>query len=224
MDNQSQSGADASIRWIRVVVLLCGAIAIYLVGRFIADTIIEQFDLHLRASNEPMLHKAVMTAMVVYILLMIIPFMPAAEIGLGMLLLFGSRIAFLVYVSTVVALLISYIVGRLLPLDFTARAFGLLGLTRAREFVNRMALLSPMERITQATREAPGRLGPALLRHRFIALAVLFNLPGNVLIGGGGGIALMAGMSRLFPFTGYLLAVACAVAPVPLVMFLAEQS
>lgn len=45
----------------------------------------------------------------------------------------------------------------------------------------------------------------------------------NILIGGGGGIALMAGMSRLFPLPVYLLTVICAVAPVPLFMVLAEQ-
>lgn len=35
---------------------------------------------------------------------------------------------------------------------------------------------------------------------RYVALAVLLNIPGNVVIGGGGGIAFAAGMTRLFSF------------------------
>src|SRR5512143_321222 len=53
-----------------------------------------------------------------------------------------------------------------------------------------------------------------------IELAVLFNLPGNVVIGDGGGIALIAGMSRLFPFPKYVLLVCLAITPVPLLFLL----
>ena len=56
----------------------------------------------------------------------------------------------------------------------------------------------------------------ALLQYRYLALAVLLNVPGNFVIGGGGGIALMAGISRLYSLPGILIAVAIAVAPVPL--------
>lgn len=52
---------------------------------------------------------------------------------------------------------------------------------------------------------------------------LLLNVPGNVVIGGGG-IALMAGLSRLLSFPACLLTVVCAAAPVPLILFLAEQS
>lgn len=158
-----------------------------------------------------------------YVLLMAIPFMPAVEIGLSMLILFGTRIAFLVYVTTVVALLLSYFVGRLLPTEFIAKAFDLFGLARASELVQRIASLPTEERIALLARESPARLAPALLRHRFLALALLLNLPGNVLIGGGGGIALAAGMSWLFPFPAYLLTIVCAVAPVSLIVYLTEQ-
>lgn len=49
------------------------------------------------------------------------------------------------------------------------------------------------------------------------------NLPGNALIGGGGGIALMAGMSRLFSFPLFLLSLTVAVSPVPLaILFLQD--
>jgi hypothetical protein len=53
---------------------------------------------------------------------------------------------------------------------------------------------------------------------------VLINLPGNMLVGGGGGIALVAGMTRLFSWPAFLLTVAVAVAPVPLLIYFAQYS
>jgi hypothetical protein len=47
-------------------------------------------------------------------------------------------------------------------------------------------------------------------------LAIVLNLPGNIVIGGGGGIALMAGASRLYSVPGFLVTIVLAVAPVPL--------
>jgi hypothetical protein len=161
-----------------------------------------------------------MIATAVYVVLMVIPFMPAAEIGLSMLLIFGGKISFLVYVSTVVALLLAYLIGRLLPAELAATAFGLVGLTRAQDFANRLAPLSSEQRMAMLGRDSPVPLVPYVARNRYLALAVLLNLPGNIVIGGGGGIAILAGMTRLFPFPAYFLAVTLAVAPVPLVVFL----
>jgi hypothetical protein len=69
---------------------------------------------------------------------------------------------------------------------------------------------------------APARVAPFLLDHRYATSAVLLNLPGNALLGGGGGIGLIIGMSRLIPFHKYLLLIAVAVAPVPLGLYLQE--
>jgi hypothetical protein len=46
------------------------------------------------------------------------------------------------------------------------------------------------------------------------------NVPGNGLVGGGGGIAFMVGMSGLFSLNGYILTLLIAVAPVPLLFYL----
>jgi len=45
---------------------------------------------------------------------------------------------------------------------------------------------------------------------------VALNIPGNYVIGGGGGIALIAGVSRVYSIPGFLLTILLAVAPVPL--------
>lgn len=217
--DQSTSRSAAGIHWARIVILICGLIALYLLGRWIADILVEQFSLHLRNRNEPMLHRAIMTATVIYIVLMATPFMPAVEIGFSMLMIFGPKIAFLVYVSTVIALTLAYLVGRFLPAFLAARAFRLLGLARAEHFVTRLAPLSANERIEVLAGGSSARLLPLAIRHRFLTLAVLLNLPGNSVIGGGGGIAVLAGMTRFFPLPAYLLTVTIAVAPVPLIVF-----
>jgi hypothetical protein len=53
-------------------------------------------------------------------------------------------------------------------------------------------------------------------------IAVALNLPGNVIIGGGGGIGLIAGMSNLCPFPKYILFVSLAITPLP-ILFLAGK-
>ena len=60
----------------------------------------------------------------------------------------------------------------------------------------------------------------SVLQHRYVVLAVLLNLPGNVVLGGGGGLAMMAGLSRLFHPLPFVLTVLLAVLPVPLAFYL----
>jgi hypothetical protein len=56
------------------------------------------------------------------------------------------------------------------------------------------------------------------LRYRYVALALAVNTPGNSVIGGGGGIMMIAGLSGLFTPAATFLTVAVAVSPVPLAM------
>ena len=118
------------------------------------------------------------------------------------------------------ALILSYAVGRLLPLSMIIALFDWLGLTRARDMVKQIAPLDAAERLAFLLSRAPARLVSGLLRHRYLGLIAALNLPGNAFIGGGGGIALVAGISRLFGFPLFVLAVALAVAPVPLIFYL----
>jgi len=217
----ARPGTRASnVRWARIAFLLVCLVALFVVGRTIADMLVGEFRMDLSAGREPILHRAIMTATSVYIVTMATPFMPGVEIGLGMLMMFGGRISFLVYVSTVAALVIAYAIGRFLSVALAARLFDLLGFQRARDFVARLAPLSGGERMNLLAQEAPGRWGPFLLRHRYLLLAIVLNVPGNIVIGGGGGIALVAGMTRLFSFPLYLLTVALATLPVPLIVAL----
>lgn len=172
--------------------------------------------------NEAYLHRTVLAAAVVYMLAATLPFVPAAEIGWGLMLMLGPEIAILIYVSTVLALTLAYVIGRAIPVAACAAAFEFLGFRKARGLVLKMATLDTNARLRLLLSRAPARFVPRLLRHRYLALVVAFNLPGNTLVGGGGGIALSAGMSGLYPMPAYLVTVAIAVAPIPLLIALSK--
>ena len=91
---------------------------------------------------------------------------------------------------------------------------------RTSELIRRLDPLDHEARLKLLVQDSPSRLVPALVRHRYFALAGALNVPGNFLIGGGGGIALIAGVSKLYSVTGFVLTIAIAVAPVPLAVYL----
>ena len=155
-----------------------------------------------------------------YIVLTVLPFMPGIEVGLMLMAMLGVEGIVLAYLCTVLALSLSFLAGRLIPPRLVDRTLGWLTLHRARKLVTDLEPLGPEERLLFLTRSAPSRIVPFLLRHRYLVLAVLFNLPGNAIIGDGGGIGLIAGMSRLFPFPKYVLLVSVAITPVPLLFLL----
>lgn len=212
------------MRWGRLVLVLAGFVGLYLVGRFVADMVVHQFDLVMHVRSEPTIHWLIMTASGIYVALMAIPFMPGAEVGLTMIMLFGAKICFLVYVSTVLALVPPYIVGRLIPAKYCALAFAFVGLTKAQKMIDRIAPLSSEQRLAYLLDNVPTRAGPFLIRHRYLALAVAINLPGNMIIGGGGGIAMLAGMTGVYSLPAYLVTVAIAVAPLPFIISMTELS
>lgn len=167
-------------------------------------------------AHGPSLHWMIAATILVYAVVMAVPFVPAAEIGLALLLLFGPQVSLLVYVSTVLALMLPYLIGRAVPPDLCARALGFFGLSRASDLAQRLAALDENARLQLLLARAPARFIPALLRQRYLALAVVLNLPGNTLLGGGAGIALCAGICGLYRLHGFVVAVAIAVAPMPI--------
>lgn len=178
-----------------------------------------QLNMELTPSTEPTLHRLIMTATTAYVLLMMLPFVPGVEIGLTMMAMFGPKIAPLVYGATVFALVLSFLVGRLVPQNAIAEIFETLHLKRAARLLRQTESLDSDARLQFLLRNTSTRIVPFMLRHRFLALMVALNLPGNTVVGGGGGICLVAGFSRLFTFPKFALAVAIAVSPVPLAMF-----
>ncbi|NBC34788.1 MAG: hypothetical protein GVY13_19115 [Alphaproteobacteria bacterium] len=204
----------------RLILLGLVYAALLIGGGALGGWLMQFATLDIRPSTERQIHAMIMTVAGLYLLASAVPFVPGAEIGLALILAFGTPIILLVYGAMIAALTLSYAIGRLVPASAIAAVFRGLGLQRARTLVEDLAPLTGEERLQRLIARAPRRIVPFLLRHRYVALALAFNLPGNSLVGGGGGIALAAGMSRLFPAPAYLLTIALAVAPVPLFFLL----
>lgn len=182
--------------------------------------VVGELGFHVRPSNEPLVHRAIMTAMVAYIVLMALPFVPGVEVGLALMMMFGASIVPLVYLATVIALVLGFLIGRLVPQRTIIDLLELVRLRRLRDALVQLEPLGSRERLAYLLQHADSRWVPFLLRHRFAAVMVALNIPGNAIIGGGGGISFLAGFSRLFSLPAYTLTVAVAVAPFPLLVLL----
>ena len=191
-------------------------IALIVVGNLVAECFTDGFRVDIRPSNEDAVHKTLMVSAATYALLIAIPFVPGVEVGIAIIAMLGPPIVFLVYVSTLAGLTISYIAGRLIPLSMLIKGLELLRFQRASHLVKTIETMTHNDMLAFLVSKSPNRFVPFLIRYRYLALIVAINLPGNFLIGGGGGISMVAGISRLFSAPGFLAAIAIAVAPVPL--------
>lgn len=195
-----------------VVLLALGWIA----GKFLLGVAIPE----MRPMNEPLIHRIMMWALVVFIVSAAIPFVPGAEIGLTLLLVFGGQASPIVYTGMVGALLLSYGIARVVPLHVLSGLAGWLGLKRVAAFIVDLSDIPPQERPGFVSGRLTGRFGKGLMRNRYVVLAILLNMPGNSALGGGGGLAFLAGISGCYRFWPYLVSVLVAVAPVPLIFLL----
>lgn len=199
-------------------------IVIVVLATWGAHVIRDALDLQIRPDNEQMVHRAIMFGAVAYVGLLALPFVPGAEIGIAMLAGFGPGIAPLVYVATIASMMLAYTIGRFLPIGALERLLSFLRLRRAAALVARAAPLSREERLAMLLDGQSPRAVKFGLRYRHLALALAVNTPGNSIIGGGGGIMIMAGLSGIFAPLPTFLTIVIAVSPVPLaVMFLGLQ-
>ncbi len=162
----------------------------------------------------------ILAMLALYALLIALPFVPGVEIGIGLMMLSGAVIAPAVYLCTVTGLMLAYLAGRFLPHATLRQFFADLRLRGACRLLDEVAPLSRTRRLALIRRKLPGRLGGWAVRFRYVSLAVLFNIPGSTIIGGGGGIALIAGMTGLFGWRAMLVTLLIATAPVPLAVWL----
>ena len=205
---------------LRVVILL----VVLILATWGVHLIRDALDLQIRPDNEQQVHRGIMLGAIAYVGLLALPFVPGAEIGLAMLAGFGAAIAPLIYVCTVASMTLAYMIGRFLPIRMLERLLSLLRMRRAADLVARAAPLSREERLALLLDGQSKRALRLALRYRYVALAVAVNTPGNSIIGGGGGIMMMAGLSGIFSPLATFLTIALAVSPVPLaVMFLGLQ-
>ena len=208
-----------SLLWKRWVILLL-LYGFLLLGGHLGGTWLEgQIDLESTNGHQAVLRYAVWAGVLLYVLLLAIPFVPGMEISLGLLAALGRDIAPLIYAASIVSLTLSFLIGQLLPLTAIASVFRFIGLERAEELIHQLAPLSSKQRLALLLSAAPKRFVAKLIKYRYLAIVILFNIPGNAIVGGGGGIALLAGTSGVFSAVPFIMAVAIAVLPLPLLAY-----
>ncbi len=215
-DETPSLGGSRRQRLLRALPVVA-AYALVVVGATVAaDWLIGLLGMELRPTTEPFIHRLIMASLLTYVLLMALPFVPGVEIGLALIMLLGPEIVPVVYLATVAALAMSYGVGRVVPEHVVARAFATLGMVRAWRLHAELRALPAEARVARLAGRMPSAIGRTLLQYRHLTIAAALNIPGNGLVGGGGGIALAAGMSRLMSFPGFILTVALGTSPIPI--------
>ena len=202
----------------RVLLVLVVIIGFAYLANLAGDWISLRLKDEITPENQSALFGATVFAIILYALLIALPFVPGVEIGIGLMIMFGTPMAIPVYLSTVTGLCLGFLMGRLVPERILCECFDFIGLSRITRILRELSAKPVAERMDLLVARAPSRFVPFLMRHRYIAIAVAFNIPGNSVIGGGGGIAFMAGTSRMFSFPLFLLAVAIGVSPVAIMV------
>lgn len=198
------------------LVLLIASVNIGVKG--LVDTLALQF----YPSHLKLVEWAVVIGVAAYVFLMATPFVPGIEIGLALMMLLGWPGIVLVYICTLLALSISFLIGGYIPAEWLGALLRWLRLSRAEELLKAFDATPPERRLDLVARNASTKMIPAVTRHRYLVLGALLNLPGNTVIGGAGGIAMLAGMSRLYTFPKYLALISAAALPGPIIVTLSS--
>lgn len=208
--------------WAITLTKLAAIVLVVILANIGISRLIDELEIQIWPEYLEIIDRAVLVSVILYIGLMATPFLPGIEIGLTLMVVLGPKGVLLVYVSTLIALTISFGLGRLFPAHALVSFLQWLHLSRAATLLKSFDTTPPEKRLEFLAEKTPNQTIPALLRRRYLLLALLFNLPGNALIGGGGGIAMMAGMSRLYSFPMYFFLISAAILPGPLLVVLSK--
>lgn len=184
--------------------------------------LLDWLNFQLWPSQDIMIETALWVSILIYILWMAMPFMPGIELGISLMAMLGAKGVFLVYLCTLLSLSLSFAIGKLIPVKAFSSFLGWLHMRKTQDLICQLEPLNSREKIEFLLKNVPSSILPHVLKHRYLLIAVSLNLPGNALIGGGGGISMIAGTSGLYSFPKYILLVSIAITPIP-ILFLAGQ-
>lgn len=162
----------------------------------------------------------IITVMVGYAILLAIPFIPGVEIGIAILMVAGASAAPMVYVATIAGLLLAFCVGQYAPMSRLIQLCQDLRLFRIGRLLYNIDKTPRNDRLDAMHNRLPHWLAAILCNYRYVTLAIAINLPGNIALGGGGGIMMAGGLSRLFQTRFVVLTILLATLPVPLSVWL----
>jgi hypothetical protein len=155
----------------------------------------------------------------IYSLLLSLPFVPGVELGILLMCVFGKEGIVFVYLATVAGLSLAFLIGRLIPQRWIDSGMERLGYSKSCS--NQFNEIEKMSDCISAGRKHfPSWLKSYLLKYRYITIAILVNLPGNYVLGGGGGISIACGTNRRISWKGFFVTIVLAVSPVPILVYL----
>ena len=150
--------------------------------------------------NSEAVFYSLIIACVCYGLLLMLPFVPALELGLLLMSIYGADGIIGAYVATVSALMLSFLIGGQFRKNRGA----------SNESWIVVGKLAPIRYLLV-------KMLYKKVSHRpYMSLALLLNMPGNVVLGGAGGIAMMAGASGHMQFVRYGITVMLATSVLPI--------
>ena len=156
---------------------------------------------------------------IIYILLLSLPFVPGVEMGILLMCVFGQEGVVFVYLATVAGLSLAFLFGRLIPQRWIDS--GMERLVNSQTCSGHSDELEKMADCISSGRKLFSlRLKSFLMKYRYLTIAVLVNIPGNYILGGGGGISIACGASRRISWKGFLITIVLAVSPVPILVYL----
>ncbi len=208
------------VSWLWLVAICCliaAAVFAFLYGKLVLDNAVGRLQSIDPASSMSTL---LIIALIMYALLLAVPFMPGIEVGVALLLLKGAAIAPYVYVATVAGLMLAFVIGRCVPLEQLAAGFRRLRWQRVADLLHSMQQTAPVDRLNTYRSLLPRWLSWIAVDYRYVSLGLLLNVPGTFALGGGGGILIAAGFSRLFHGGLVLLTLMIATLPVPLTVWI----
>jgi hypothetical protein len=132
-------------------------------------------------------------ASIIYAILLAVPYFPGIEVGLAIMIIFGVKGVIFAYVATIVGLFVAFLFGG--------------GIKGNRLLNNKLSNIIVSETTHKLSNYSP-----------IFALIILLNMPGNIVLGGGGGIAMSYGYyEKLSPLT-FLFSLIIATSPIPLLI------
>ncbi len=146
---------------------------------------------------------------VVYMVLLSIPFFPGVELGILLMCLGGKNGILVIYLFTILGLILSFWIGRSLPERYVKSL-----LTKRKSNPNKLNVDDPVQKMLGA------KLMTLVKKYPYFLIGILLNLPGNFIIGGGGGVAMLSGLNQQITSRYFVFTTALAVLPLPLLSFL----
>ncbi len=150
-----------------------------------------------------------------FAVLVSVPFMPSVNMAMALMILRGPDEVWAVYAASVAGLSFAFFYGYLVPHRILHIIFADIGFHRGTALIDRFAGMNRTERLAHIYEFTPNRIRGWLTKWRYLTIAIALNFPGSVVVGGAGGILLVAGMSRLFAPLQLMLTIALVLLPIP---------